>query len=142
MFSNIVNSRLVVRFGYDRMLLGGTIIAIFSGLLTALAAGTGWGGLWGLVLPLLIFTSSTGLIVANSITGAMADFPERAGAVSALTGAVQYDSGIIGSGLIGVFRDGTPRTMGWVIAISGIGCLLSMLLIPQHTRSLHSNKEQ
>ena len=142
MVSNIINSRLVVRFGYDRMLLAGTIIAIFSGLMTALVAGTGWGGLWGLVLPLLIFTSSTGLIVANSITGAMADFPERAGAVSALTGAVQYGSGIIGSGLIGVFRDGTPWTMGWVIAISGIGCLVSMLLIPQRTRSRLYNEYQ
>lgn len=142
MASNIMNSRFVVRFGCDRMLLTGTIVAMFSGLMTALAAGTGWGGLWGLILPLLIFTFTTGFIGPNSVIGAMADFPQRAGTISALTGAVQYGGGIIGSSLVSVFRDGTPWTMGWVIAISGVGCLLSMLLVPQRTQSCLSNEHQ
>jgi len=133
--ANIVNSRLVLRFSYDRILLIGTIIAALSAMATALAAGTGWGGLWGLVAPLLVFASTTGLIVANSITGALSDFPECAGTVSALTGAVQYGSGIIGSGLVAAFADGTPWPMGCVIAMTGIGCLLSMLLLlPERTR--------
>jgi len=62
----------------------------------------------GLVVPLFQFASTTGLIVANSITGALADFPHRAGVVSALTGAVQYGRGIFGSGLAGLWADGTP----------------------------------
>lgn len=135
MVANIVNSRLVLRFSYDRILLIGTIIAAFSAMATALATGTGWGGLWGLVVPLFVFASTTGLIVANSITGALSDFPDCAGTVSALTGAVQYGSGIIGSGLVAAFADGTPRPMGWVIAMTGIGCLLSMrLLMSERTR--------
>ena len=64
----------------------------------------------------------------------MADFPQRAGAVSALTGAVQYGCGIVGSGLVGLFANGTPWPMGWVIAICGIGSLLSMLLLFPVTR--------
>lgn len=134
MVANIVNSRLVLRCSYDRILLIGTKIAALSAIATALAAGTGWGSLWGLVVPLFVFASTTGLIVANSITGALADFPKCAGTVSALTGAVQYGSGIIGSGLVAAFADGTPWPMGWVIAFAGIGCLSSMLLlVPEAT---------
>jgi DHA1 family bicyclomycin/chloramphenicol resistance-like MFS transporter len=131
MAANLVNAQLVARFGYDRILLGGTIMAALSATLVGIGAHSGWGGLWGLVVPLFLFASSTGFIVANSITGALADFPERAGTVSALIGAIQYGSGIVGSGLVGAFANGTPWPMGWVIALSGIGSLLSMwLLIP------------
>jgi MFS transporter, DHA1 family, multidrug resistance protein len=129
MGSNLVNSRLVSRFGYDRMLRAGTMAAACSAIMVGLFARTGWGGLWGLVLPLFLFVSATGFIVANSITGALDHFPERAGTVSALVGAVQYGSGIVGSGLVGVFANGTPWPMGWVIAICGIGSLLCMRLL-------------
>lgn len=133
MASNLLNSYLVPRFGYDRMLLFGTITAAISAIITAIFASTGWGGLWGLVIPLFLFASATGLIVANSITGAMNNFPERVGTVSALIGAIQYGSGIIGSGLVGIFANGTPCPMGYVIAICGIGSLLSMRLLTPTT---------
>lgn len=135
MVANLVNLRLVPQFGYDRMLLFGTIITATSAIVTAVIAYTGWGGLWGLVAPLFVFVSMSGFVVANSITGAMADFPERAGAVSALVGALQYGFGMVGSGLVGVFADGTPWPMGWVVAITGIGSLLCMgLLTPERVR--------
>ncbi|HVJ44538.1 MAG TPA: multidrug effflux MFS transporter [Dongiaceae bacterium] len=129
MATNIVNARLVPRFGSDRLLVGGAVLAAVAGLITAAAAKTGWGGLWGLAAPLFIFASATGFIVANSIAGALNDFPGRAGTVSALVGALQYGSGIVGSGLVGAFADGTPWPLGWVIAIAGIGSLLSTRLI-------------
>ena len=66
-------------------------------------------GLWGLAAPLLLFIAATGLVVANSI----------AGAVSALVGAPQYGAGIVGSGLVGVCADGTPWPLGWVVAVCG-----------------------
>jgi DHA1 family bicyclomycin/chloramphenicol resistance-like MFS transporter len=103
----------------------------------AVAARTGWGGLWGLALPFFLFVSATGLIVANSIAGALAGFPERAGAASALVGAVQYGGGIVGSALVGAFADGTPWPMGCVVACAGIGSLLcTRLLVPPRTRLL------
>ncbi len=129
MATNIVNARLVRRLGIDRSLTGGTLMAALSACVLAVTALTGFGGLWGLFLPLLVFVSCTGFIVANSIAGALSDFPAEAGAVSALVGAVQYGSGIAGSGLVGAFADGTPRPMGWVIALCGIGSLLCTRLL-------------
>jgi len=95
-----------------------------TGLVLALDAHTGWGGLYGLAVPLFVFVALTGFIVANSISGALASFPQRAGAVSALVGALQYGAGILGSGLVAAFADGTPGPMGLVIALSGLGCAL------------------
>jgi MFS transporter, DHA1 family, multidrug resistance protein len=129
MIANLVNARLVTRFGSDRLLGFGTLAAALAGVLLAVAARTDWEGLWGLLLPLFAFVSATGFIVANSIAGAMSGFPERAGAVSAFVGAIHYGSGIIGSALVGTFADGTPWPMGWVIALAGIGSLLCTLLL-------------
>jgi DHA1 family bicyclomycin/chloramphenicol resistance-like MFS transporter len=75
----------------------------------------------GLAIPLFLFIGTNGFIVANSIAGALADYPKKAGAVSALVGSMQYGSGIIGSGLVGYFADGTPWPLGWVVALSGMG---------------------
>jgi DHA1 family bicyclomycin/chloramphenicol resistance-like MFS transporter len=129
MMTNLISSRLVLRLGSDRLMKIGTWIAAISGIAVAVATWTDWGGLWGLVVPLLAFLAATGLIIANSIAGALDHFPGRAGTVSALVGFFQYGSGIIGSGLIGAFADGTPWPMGWVIALGGIGSLLCARLI-------------
>jgi ABC-type nitrate/sulfonate/bicarbonate transport system ATPase subunit len=113
------------------VLRAGTVMAALAGVGSAIAAWTGWGGLAGLVAPLFMFVSATGFIAANSIVGALALAPQRAGTVSALVGAVQYGSGMAGSALVGAFADGTPWPMGWVIALGGIGsAACAWLLLP------------
>lgn len=129
MGTNLLNARLVGHFGSDRLLIGGTLVAALAGGATAIVTFTGWGNLGGLFLTLFVFLSCTGFIVANSIAGALADFPAEAGAVSALVGALQYGSGIAGSGLVGLFADGTPWPMGWVIALAGIGSACCAVLL-------------
>lgn len=131
MITNLVNSRLVTRLGSDRLMRAGTIGAAIAGMPLAVAARTGWGGLAGLVIPLFLFVSATGFIVANSIAGALGTFPGRAGAVSALIGAIQYGTSIVGSALVGVGTDGTPWRMGVVIALLSIGSLLCALFLVQ-----------
>jgi MFS transporter, DHA1 family, multidrug resistance protein len=134
MITNIINARLVGRFDSDRLLVYGTVMAAVAALVLAVMAWTDWSGLWGLAVPLFVFASATGFIVANSIAGALSDFPDRAGAVSALIGALQYGSGIVGSGLVGALADGTPWPMALVIALAGVGSLLSTRLLGHHTR--------
>lgn len=131
MLANQINSRRVIRLGGDRLMRAGALGAAAAGILLALDAWTGWGKLMGLVIPLFLFVSAAGFIVANSIAGALGSFPERAGAVSALVGAIQYGTGITGSALVGIFADGTPWPMGCIIALMGIGSLLcALFLVP------------
>ena len=123
---NLANARLVMRIGTLRMLRYGTLGAILASALLVATTTAGIGGLclWATVAGLIAFASMTGLIVANSIAGAMNLNPDRAGAVSALAGAIQYGSGIFGSGLVGIFSDGTPVPMALVIFICSIGAAL------------------
>lgn len=124
MGTNFLNARMVGKLGYDRLLGLGTLGGAIAGCVAAFVAATGIGGLWGLVAALLGFVACTGLIVANSITGALQDYPRQAGAVSALVGGLQYGSGIIGSGLTGLLADGTPWPMGAVLGVAGVGSFL------------------
>jgi DHA1 family bicyclomycin/chloramphenicol resistance-like MFS transporter len=136
MAMNLVNVRLVARLGSDRLLRAGAMGACVTGVLVAITARTGWGGLAGLVIPLFLFVSCTGLIAANSITGALNLFPGVSGSVSALIGASQFGTGIFGSALVGVFADGTPRPLGALMAFFGIGSMLcAVLLVPRGNAS-------
>ncbi len=119
MLANQLNARLVRQIGSDRLMRLGALLAALSSLWLAVDAWTGMGGLAGLVAPLFVFVAAAGLIVANSIVGAMDGFPHMAGAVSALVGALQYGTGILGSGLVGLWADGTPKPMATVIAVFG-----------------------
>ena len=126
MLTNQINGRLVMRYGSDALLLAGAIGTFIAAVWLVVDVSTGWGALVGLVAPLFVFVAGNGFIVANSIGGALSVFPERAGAVSALTGAMQYGSGILGSGLVGLLADGTPRPLAWIIAACAVGCLISV----------------
>lgn len=129
MAANYVNSRLVTRFGSDRMLRIGGVGATITGAALALVTATDLGGLPAMAICLWMFTAMNGFITANAISGALSGFPSRAGAVSALVGSIQYGSGVIGSAVAGAMADGTPWPMGCVIALSGLGSLLSLTLI-------------
>lgn len=128
MLTNMANARLVVQYGTARMLMTGTIGAALSGGLAVLVTATGWGGLWGLVPAVLIFNAMNGFILANGVAGALSTISARTGAASALLGAVQYGSGMIGSALVGFFADGTPWPMGALMGLGGIACLSIVLL--------------
>jgi DHA1 family bicyclomycin/chloramphenicol resistance-like MFS transporter len=121
MATNLINARFVMRWGFILPLRVGAAGAALSGLWAGWDAWTGFGGLPGLVAPLFAFTATSGLIMANSIAGSLVAFPRRAGTVSALVGALQYSAGIAGSGLLGLFADGTPRPLGAVMALAGLG---------------------
>lgn len=129
MAANFLNSRLVMYLGADRIFRFGTALAAASGLVTALDAYWGWGGIYGLVAPLFFFFCASGLIVANSVASALAAFPRAAGAASALVGAGHYGSGILSAAMLGWFADGTPWTMGWIIGLMGLCSLGSTWLL-------------
>ena len=129
MAANLLNTRLVMRLGTDRIFRFGTGIATFAGVGLALNARFGWGGLAGLVVPLFLYVSMHGLIVANSVAGALAAFPRTAGATSALVGAMHYGTGILSAAMLDWFADGTPWTMGWIVGLGGIGSLATAVLL-------------
>jgi len=130
MVTNTLNAKWVGKRGSISILKLGTSLAALAGIVLGVFVASKQGGLVGFLVPMLVFVSMTGFIVANSLAGAMANFPNRAGTVSALVGAVQYGSGIIGSALVGLLADGTPWPMAAVIAFTGMASFLCARLLP------------
>jgi DHA1 family bicyclomycin/chloramphenicol resistance-like MFS transporter len=129
MAANLINSRLVVKLSSDLLLLVGTSIAAVAGTVLAIDGWTGFGGLWGIVLPVLSFVAMLGFITANAMAGALASFPHRAGTASALSGGMQFGFGAVFAAAVGWFADGTPWPMAWIMALAGGTALLAALLL-------------
>jgi DHA1 family bicyclomycin/chloramphenicol resistance-like MFS transporter len=115
-----INGRLVVRLGADRLLAFGTSLGALSGIVLALVAAAGFDGFPGLLTPLFLFVSSIGFVGANSMAGALALYPSRAGIASALSGTLQFLIGGLGGALVGLLADGTALPMAGVIAAAGL----------------------
>jgi DHA1 family bicyclomycin/chloramphenicol resistance-like MFS transporter len=124
MATNLLNARWVTRFGADTLMHWGATAAAAAAVLGIAAVEFAPHTLWPLASALFLFVGSTGFIVANAVAGALDTAPDRAGAVSALIGAIQYGSGIAGSAIVGLCADGTPRPLATVVAVMALGSLL------------------
>ena len=67
MAANLLNARLVARFGLITLLRIGVSVAALAGVATATDAWTEFGGLTGMAAPMLICIAASGFIVANSV---------------------------------------------------------------------------
>ena len=134
MAANFANARLVIRLGSDRMLFAGALGAAVFGTALAVVTTTDLSGVAGLIVTQFLFTAMNGLILANGVAGALSSVRQRVGAASAVVGAIQYGSGMVGSALVGIFANGTPAPMGIVMAVAGIGCLASVVMARRTAR--------
>ena len=124
MATNFLNSRLVMHVGSERLFHYGVRALAVSGVVLAINVQLGLGGLWGVVLPVFCFSAMNGLVVANSVAGALAEAPERTGAASSFVGAMQYGSGVASALLVGWLADGTARPMACLMAAAGVSSVV------------------
>lgn len=122
---NVINKSLVRRVDPDRLLRFGLVMATVAGLTAMMLAFHPAGRIWSLTIALSCFVGSQGLVMGNTTAGALADYPDRAGAAAALLGATRASMGAVGGLLVGAFADGTPLPTA---AVVGIMALLALLL--------------
>ncbi len=109
------------------MLKTAVTVAMFATLALALAVKLHPGGIVAVVVTIFLFFSMNGIIAATSTAAALDAAPSMAGSASALIGALQYGSGIISSLLLAGFRDGTPWTMAWIMALFTVASAVMVL---------------
>ena len=126
---NTINSRIVMRFGTDRVLRMGCFLAAVTGLALLAFAITGFGGLASIASALFLFMALTGMIAANAMAGGMSIHPEIAGSASALTGALQFVFGAIAGSAVGSLANGTAVPLAGVICASALAATLCNLLL-------------
>lgn len=108
---SVASARLTVRVGYARLVAIGGLTAIFGGAAMVALVLAGFSAWWAIVGPQFVFMIGTGLIMPNAIAGALAPFPEKAGAASALFGFLQQATGAATIWIIGIAADGTELPM-------------------------------
>jgi DHA1 family bicyclomycin/chloramphenicol resistance-like MFS transporter len=119
-----VNARIARKVDPARMIRVAGLVQIGACLVLLAVA---WSGVHSLVLtvvPLFVCIASLGLLMPNTSAIAMASFPDRAGAASALLGTMQFSLAAAASSLVGLLHDGTARPMATAITI---GAVLGML---------------
>lgn len=114
---SVVNRRLVHRYPLESLLRFAVFAATLAAVILAAATGFGFGGIGLIVVAVFVFFSMNGIIAATSTACALDAVPNVAGSASALMGSLQYGSGIISSLLLALLSDGTPWTMGWIMAV-------------------------
>jgi DHA1 family bicyclomycin/chloramphenicol resistance-like MFS transporter len=130
---NQVNRYLLRRRTPDQVLAKSSLVAVGFALLLAAAAVTGLGERWSVLILLFGLLASYGFIQGNTMAGALNVDPRRAGAISALMGAVSFGTGALASAAAGALYDRTPRPMAMVMlaAIAGSALCLHLLALPK-----------
>lgn len=131
--ANMANRRLVSQWGPSKLLRAGAFGATTAIAVMLLGHVLQIASPLAVAIPAVAFVGTTGFIVANAVTAALAAFARSAGAASALLGAIQYGGGIVGAAAVGIFANGTPGPMIAVMLVASIGCASCALLA--HKRS-------
>ena len=136
----IYSARMVMRLGIERMVLTGAAICALAGLAMAGLAFGGIETVWSVLGPMMLFCVGVGLVMPNSIAGAIGPFPTMAGAASALLGFTQMTiAAAVGIG-VGAAFDGTARPMAVTIALTGVAALTAHRLLIRGTEHRPSSE--
>jgi DHA1 family bicyclomycin/chloramphenicol resistance-like MFS transporter len=116
MAGSFLNAQLVLRRGSDRLLRLGCIVGAIGAVLLVAFGARGVGGIAGIAVPSFVLLSMLSMVSANALSGALAEFPHRAGSAAALAGALQFGMGALAGALVGWLANGTPAPMCLVMA--------------------------
>lgn len=120
------NGYLVRYYGYRRLLGVAVVNTQACGLLLLVTSLTGWGGFWGVAVPLFFLLSTVGVAGANTVAGLMDLAPDAAGAASALFGVCQFVAGALASWFVGILG-GDAIAMAIVMTTAAGGSVVAYL---------------
>src|SRR5690606_4177487 len=89
LLGSTIGARIVVRLGIDTVLGIGAVLATTGGVAFFASLYISFASSLAVVLPMTIYLTGLGMVLPQSIAGAMTPFPERAGAASSLFGFIQ-----------------------------------------------------
>jgi len=112
--------RLVMRLGIDRVLGIGCAAMAAGGLGMVGSIAFGLTSAASVVVPMAVYLGGMGMVLPQSLAGAMTPFPERAGAASALLGFVQQTASALCGALVGMLLGRSAWPL--VIAVAAMGC--------------------
>ena len=124
MAGSAVSARLVAWFGLDGLIGIGACACALGGAGMAAAVGFGFTSAASLVLPMAVYLAGLGMVLSQSIAGAMTPFPERAGAASSLFGFIQQCAAALCGALVGALLGSSAWPLALAVAAMGVATLV------------------
>ena len=131
LLGNMTSIRLTNQLHPDQILLYGLVTTVAAGMAMALLAWNQIYSPWAVILPQTLFMVGTGMVLPQTMAGALANHPTMAGSASALLGFIQMSAAATAGALVGHLHDGTPLVMASIIATCGALGLIGYLLMVQ-----------
>ena len=132
MAGNFTASRLAIRRGIDALIWWGILIEVAGAVITVTTILL-WphGGPATIFLPQMIVSFGNGMLLPNSIAGAVSVRPQAAGTASGITGFVQMGMGAVAAQLMGhvLARATTALPMAYVTLASCVAAALAYLVL-------------
>jgi DHA1 family bicyclomycin/chloramphenicol resistance-like MFS transporter len=125
----LLSARLAVRVGIDSTIAVGLALYVVGGVTLAALATAGAQHPLAVAAPMAVFQFGNGLVMPNTVAGAVAPFPRKAGAASALAGFVQMVAGAASGVVLGRLHDGTGRPMAMLVAASALAAALAFRVV-------------
>jgi DHA1 family bicyclomycin/chloramphenicol resistance-like MFS transporter len=130
-----LNTRLVRRMGTTWMLHLGMSIQFSAGLLLVLGLVFN-AGLWGVVIPTMMFIGTLPVIGSNSTAMLLSDYPHIAGTAVALSGTFRFGLGALAAGVLSLFAMTTAWPMVLIMAVcSTLSSAFYYLLVIRNKKS-------
>jgi DHA1 family bicyclomycin/chloramphenicol resistance-like MFS transporter len=124
MAASQINRRLLHHFAADRILVWGAVGAMAAAVLLLADALSGFGGPFGVMIPLFFVVSSLGFVSTNAMAGGLAVDPSRAGTVSALIGSTQFAFAGLTTASAGLISHQPAISMAAAIFVCAFGAML------------------
>lgn len=128
---NWLNSLLVVRYGYHRLLFIGALVTLCGSSFLLFASYSNWHSLVAIVIGLFVAIAPISFVASNSNVGLLNLFPKNAGSANAVFGVAQFGIGAAATFLIGLFFTGTELAMAlvmWLTAVCSALAAFSLLM--------------
>ncbi len=134
MAGSTLSARLARRLELDAILGWGCLANAAGGLGMVAAVALGMTSALSLVVPMAVYLAGLGMVLPQSIAGAMTPFPERAGAASSLFGFVQQIVAALFGALIGALLGQSAWPLAGGVALAG--CVtLALWLVTRGVRA-------
>ena len=120
-----VAAKFVGRYGLDTTIGFGSAALALGGFGVVAAVALGFTGALPIVLSVAVFLAGLGMVLPQSIAGALTPFPERAGAASSLFGFVQQSTAAVCGALVGWLLGESAWPLAGGMAV--MGCATALL---------------
>ena len=143
LIGSFIAARIVGKLGLDGVLGVGGACAAVGGLGMVASVAIGSASSLSIVIPVSVYLAGLGMVLPQSIAGALTPFPERAGAASSLFGFVQQTLAAICGAMVGLLlgHDAWPLAAG--VAFMGVATLVIWVAtrdLRKRNAALHHHK--